>query len=57
MVFSIMRDNVQAFESLAAFRGAGFNWGDITNPKRLDVIEATGDFFAALGVAPNRPFL
>jgi len=51
-VFSIMRDNTQAFESLAAFRGASFNLGDITNPERLDGIEATGEFFTALGVAP-----
>ena len=52
-VFSIMRDNTQAFESLAAFRGASFNLGDITSPERLDGIEATGDFFSALGVAPE----
>jgi putative ABC transport system permease protein len=51
-VFSIMRDNTQAFGSLAAFRGASFNVGDITSPERLDGIEATGDFFTALGVAP-----
>src|SRR5919198_3764244 len=52
-VFSIMRDNNQAFESLAAFRGASFNLGDVVRPERLDGIEATGDFFAALGVAPE----
>ena len=52
-VFSIMRDNTQAFESLAAFRGASFNFGDVISPERLDGIEATGDFFAALGVAPE----
>src|SRR5919198_5806873 len=52
-VFSIMRDNTQAFESLAAFRGASFNLGDVISPERLDGIEATGDFFAALGVAPQ----
>ncbi len=52
-VFSIMRDNVQAFESLAAFRGASFNVGDVIKPERLDGIEATGDFFTALGVAPQ----
>ncbi|HEY7288763.1 MAG TPA: ADOP family duplicated permease [Vicinamibacterales bacterium] len=51
-VFSIMRDNTQAFAALAAFRAASFNLGDMTNPERLDGIEATGDFFAALGVAP-----
>jgi predicted permease len=50
-VFSIMRDNTQAFAALAAFRAASFNLGDGTSPERLDGIEATGDFFAALGVA------
>jgi putative ABC transport system permease protein len=50
-VFSIMRDNTQAFATLAAFRAASFNLGDSTSPERLDGIEATGDFFAALGVA------
>jgi len=52
-VFSIMRDNTQAFESLAAFRSTSLNFGDVTSPERLDGIEATGDFFAALGVAPE----
>jgi len=52
-VFSIMRDNTQAFESLGAFRGASFNLGDVISPERLDGIEATGEFFAALGVAPQ----
>jgi hypothetical protein len=52
-VFSIMRDNTQAFESLAAFRGASFNFGDVISAERLDGIEATGHFFAALGVAPE----
>jgi predicted permease len=50
LVFSIMRENTQAFASLAAFRAASFNLGDSTKPERLDGIEATGDFFAALGV-------
>src|ERR1043165_7770525 len=50
-VFSIMRDNTQAFAALAAFRAASFNLGDRTNPERLDGIEATGDFFAVPGVA------
>jgi len=50
-VFSIMRDNTKAFEALAAFRAASFNLGDSTNPERLDGIQATGDFFAALGVS------
>src|SRR5581483_2058592 len=52
-VFSLMRDNTQAFESLAAFRGAPFNLGDVVSPERLDGIEATGEFFAALGVTPE----
>src|ERR1051325_2496184 len=52
-VFSIMRDNTRAFESLAAFRGASFNLGDVMSPERLDGIEATGDFFAAMGIAPE----
>jgi predicted permease len=49
-VFTIMRDNTQAFAALAAFRAAWFNLGDSTSPERLDAIEATGEFFAALGV-------
>jgi putative ABC transport system permease protein len=49
-VFRIMRDNSQAFAALSAFRAASFNLGDSTSPERLDGIEATGDFFAALGV-------
>ena len=53
VVFSIMRDNTQAFQSLAAFRGTSLNLGSITSPTRLDGIEATGDFFATLGVAPE----
>jgi putative ABC transport system permease protein len=50
-VFSIMRDNTQAFAALAAFKAASFNLGDSTSPERLDGIQATGDFFEALGVA------
>ena len=53
VVFSIIRDNTQAFESVAAFRGASFNLGDATNPERLDGVQATGEFFHALGVAPE----
>jgi putative ABC transport system permease protein len=52
-VFRIMRDETQAFESLAAFRGASFNLGDAISPERLDGIEATGEFFGTLGVAPE----
>lgn len=52
-VFRIMRDNLQAFESIAAFRGASLNLGDAGNPERLDGVEATGDFFRTLGVSPQ----
>jgi len=52
-VFSIIRDNTQAFESVAAFRGASYNLGDATNPERLDGVQATGEFFQTLGVAPQ----
>lgn len=52
-VFSIIRDNTQAFESIAAFRGASYNLGDATNPERLDGAQATGEFFQTLGVAPE----
>jgi predicted permease len=53
IVFSIIRDNTQAFESVAAFRGASFNLGDATNPERLDGVQATGEFFQTLGVTPQ----
>jgi putative ABC transport system permease protein len=53
IVFSIIRDNTQAFESIAAFRGASYNLGDATNPERLDGVQATGDFFQTLGVTPE----
>jgi predicted permease len=49
-VFSIIRDNTKAFESVAAFRGASLNLGDSTAPERLDGVAATGEFFQALGV-------
>lgn len=52
-IFSIIRDNTRAFESVAAFRGASYNLGDATNPERVDGVEATGDFFHAIGVAPE----
>ena len=54
---SIMRDNTQAFESLAAFRGASYNLGDVIKPERLDGVEATGEFFAPRGRAGDRPLL
>jgi predicted permease len=53
-VFSIIRDNIEAFESIAAFRGASLNLGDSTAPERLDGVAATGEFFRALGVTPAR---
>ncbi|HWC73519.1 MAG TPA: ABC transporter permease [Gemmatimonadales bacterium] len=49
-VFSIIRDNTKAFESIAAFRGASLNLGDSAAPERLDGVAATGEFFQALGV-------
>ena len=53
IVFSIIRDNTQAFQTIAAFRGASFNFGDATNAVRLDGVQATGEFFQTLGVAPE----
>jgi putative ABC transport system permease protein len=52
-VFSIIRDNTEAFESIAAFRGASYNLGDTSTPERLDGVQATGEFFQTLGVAPE----
>src|SRR3989440_336038 len=49
-VFSIIRDKAEAFESIAAFRGASLNLGESTAPERLDGVAATGEFFEALGV-------
>jgi putative ABC transport system permease protein len=46
-----IRDNVTAFSAVAAFRARAFNLGDIALPERLDGIEATGDFFQAMGVS------
>ena len=53
LVFSIIRDNTRAFESIAAFRGTSLNLGDANNPERLDGVEATGDFFHTIGVSPE----
>jgi putative ABC transport system permease protein len=52
-LFSIMRDNSQAFDVLAGFRGASFNLGSATNPERLDGVQVTGGFFHAIGVSPE----
>lgn len=52
-IFTLMRDNTQAFEFLAAFRGASFNLGSATNPERLDGVQVTGEFFRAIGVSPE----
>src|SRR5262245_39195800 len=52
-VFRIIRDNTQAFESIAAFRAASLNFGDTNNPERLDGVEVTGDFFHTIGVSPE----
>ena len=53
IVFSIIRDNTRAFESISAFRGASYNLGDAANPVRLDGVQTTGEFFQTLGVAPE----
>ncbi len=52
-VFTVIRDNIQAFETVAAFRAASYNLGDATDPERLDGIQATGEFFPTLGVVPE----
>ena len=50
--FSDIRDNVTAFQSIAAFRAAPFNVQAGALPERVDGLEATGDFFDAVGVSP-----
>src|SRR5690349_10791390 len=47
-----IHDNVRSFEAVAGFRPRPLNVesGDV---ERWDAIEATGDFFAALGVHPE----
>jgi putative ABC transport system permease protein len=52
-VFSIIRDNTEAFKSISAFRAGSYNLGDATNPARLDGVQATGEFFQTLGVTPE----
>jgi predicted permease len=52
-VFRIIRDDTQAFESIAAFRATSLNLGDTNDPERLDGVEATGDFFRTLAVSPE----
>ena len=51
--FSDIRDHASAFQSLAAFRAAPFNVEAGTSPERVDGLEATGDFFDAIGVSPE----
>jgi putative ABC transport system permease protein len=50
---AIMRENLPSFESIAGFRARPMNLGDEASAERIDAIEATGDFFAALGVRPE----
>src|SRR5581483_3037563 len=51
--FSIIRDNQRELSSIAAFRAKPFNLEQSAAPQRFDGIEATGDFFAAIGVTPE----
>lgn len=51
--FDLLRTNLREFSSFAAFRPGPFNLADADRPERVDGIQATGDFFAALGVAPQ----
>ncbi len=51
--YKVMRENMRAFSSLAAFRSRAINLGDQSAPQRLDGIESTGGFFEALGVSPQ----
>ena len=51
--FSMLRDNGKAFSSVAAFRARPLNVAAGSSTDRLDGIEATGDFFATLGVQPE----
>jgi putative ABC transport system permease protein len=51
---AFIRDNIQSFERVAAFRGAAFNVGQGSTAERIDGAEVTGDFFSTLGIAPSR---
>ncbi|MFI5228900.1 MAG: ADOP family duplicated permease, partial [Gemmatimonadales bacterium] len=50
---TLMRENMPSFEAVAGFRARPMNLGDEARAERVDAIEATGDFFAALGVRPE----
>jgi putative ABC transport system permease protein len=50
--FSLIRGETHTLASVAAFRAGAFNLGGGAEPERLDGIEATGEFFDAIGVAP-----
>jgi len=52
--FKDIRDHAAAFQSIAAFRAAPFNVETSSLTERIDGLEATGDFFDAVGVAPQR---
>ena len=49
--FTTIRDNTSALSAVAAFRARPFNLGDVATPERLDGVEATGEFFDAIGVS------
>jgi putative ABC transport system permease protein len=48
--FTTIRDNATTLSAVAAFRARPLNLGDLASPERLDGIEATGEFFQAMGV-------
>ncbi|HEY4306597.1 MAG TPA: ABC transporter permease [Gemmatimonadaceae bacterium] len=48
-----LRANLRSFSALSAFRPGPFNLTVGDSPLRIDGIEATGDFFDAIGVAPQ----
>lgn len=51
--FTDLRANLREFSSLAAFRAGPFNLAGDDAPQRVDGIQATGDFFEAIGVSPQ----
>jgi predicted permease len=51
--FTMIRNQVSSFTSVAAFRARALNLGDGSTVQRIDGIEATGDFFDVLGVKPE----
>jgi putative ABC transport system permease protein len=51
LFFTTIRDNTNAFAAVAAFRARALNLGDVATPERLDGVQATGEFFDAIGVS------